>query len=234
MDFNSQYTWRTLSNSGRTNHSMIVIDWIASCSQSGTCWFSISHIITIHFISIDICNNSITIVELEFNSSHSTQSNKRFTEVLSISSWCSCSSKWDFSPTSIRITHILPASWSTWSVLPSILLVDGRIQRQWHLLGFTRCHHSLEYKISIDSIDLKPGTTAPIGGSIIHSKSVLIVCSLLNTCFNCSFFGVCKRRRIVKWGCSRQDWKGFLTCQSECLLNELDIDLATCTVHSNC
>ena len=212
------------------------IGCIASCSWSTTRWFPISHVISIDFNTINVSHNSISIVQLQFKSSHIVDSNELSTKILSslssyyFTTWCIVS------PRRISIVVRFPISRSIGSVFPSFILVDRRIQRQRLCLKTFFSHHCLVHHIPINTLKLDPSTIRPrITITIGHFQSVLIVCRSWQAHFNHSFF------TVRQWGKSdwsvdfcgtRIDRKRLFTCEVFCLLGYLCINLCWRTIKS--
>ena len=158
VEFHGENVLRLRSDICGTDDAAVVIGSIASSCRSACRHVSSRHVISIHFLTVHVGDDSVAVVQTDFNSSHGWRPSKEFAEVLRRGSLLRCGGGRDGRPGGVGVEHILPGTRHAGLVLPVVSLVDGGVESKVSCLLTACAHHNLEHQIVILAVDGNPGT----------------------------------------------------------------------------
>lgn len=113
---------------------MVVNDLVASRSRRTLARFSTRHVITIYFRSVDVGNDTVAILELHLDGSHSRNTSELLAEVLRSRRRSRSHTQSNFRPSTVSEVVVSPVSSVVVRELPDSVLVDRRVQREGNIL----------------------------------------------------------------------------------------------------
>lgn len=161
MKLHSQNRLSSLRNVRGTNHAVEIGSGVGARSGSGMRNLTLRHVVAEDLRSVDVRHDSLGILKLGKNRSHSRHTGKRLAEVNGRSGFLSVRPQRDFGPRSVTEGVLVPIVGKRVRRLPDSALQNGRTESKVAVFHLTSNHYRLEHNRIVDILDFNPRAVTP-------------------------------------------------------------------------